>query len=518
MIYIVLIAGIWCFLIGIFVLIGNYFNRKNVSFAFFCFISSMWIFFNFLTFYTKNFSLLNVVYAFGTLMCGAVLSWTYIYFESGNALWKHFLIYFSGLIIAFLAFFTDLIIRDVYAITSMGFVMEEGGLFPFFSIYTGFVSLLATVRIFYFFKEAEGGVKRKRLLVFFGIGLFFGISLIVSVVLPTFGIFAFTNLDSVSSVFFVGFTFVAIYKHNFLGAKLVFAQLLILVIVSNAVIELLDSDSHFDFVLRSMSLLFVVALGAILIISIKREVRRKEELEVVNQKLLELDQAKSEFISMASHQLRTPLTTMKGFIGVMKKGAYGKMPKDFKEPMGTLENATNRLVVLVEDMLDVSRMELGKVNFEFKKGSINELIDELCDSFTLIAEERSVDLKCIPKKRIPWIMMDQDKIREVISNIIDNALKYTEKGSVVVRTECENDFVVISVRDTGVGVDPADMDKLFEKFSRGRQAKEMKKEGVGIGLYMGRKIVQAHRGKIYAQCNTDGLGMTFIIKLPITQN
>jgi signal transduction histidine kinase len=514
MIYIILVVCILSFLVGFFVLVGNPLSAKNLSFALFCVIASIWTLFNFLIYYTYNLYYPHPAYAFGILIISAILSWTYIYYEKDNAMWKHVIIYLFGGSIAYMSLFTNLIIKEVQDITATGIVIEEGRLFSLFLIYLICGGLFATWRMFLFYKREKGVNRHKYLLIFAGMGLYIGVSLFVSGLLPAFGIFTFTNLDSVSSIFFIIFTCIAIYKHNFLGVKLALAQLLILFIVSINVIQLLHSVSLLDYILKFTLLFFIVVLGGVLILAIKREVKRTEEVEAANSQLRELDKKKSEFISMASHQLRTPLTTMKGFIGVIQKGAYGEIPPTFKEPIDVMENANNRLIALVEDMLDVSRMELGKTDFSFKKHNINEIVEELHASFGLIAKEKNIALHIDMDPAMPEIMLDEAKMRETLSNIIDNALKYTKEGSVTMSTKYEGSYAKVLVTDTGIGIMPEEKHMLFEKFSRGQKAKEIKKEGLGLGLYMGRKIVEAHGGTIHALPHEGDKGMTFVVELP----
>lgn len=515
MIYIILVACVLSFLVGFFVLIGNPVNTKNLSFAFFCFVASIWILFNFLIYYTYNLYFPHPAYAFGTLMIGTILSWTYIYFGKHNAWWKHVIIYVYAGSVAYMSLFTHLIIAEVKEITVTGIVIVEGVFFPLFLIYLIFGGLFATIRMFFFYKRARGSARRKNFLIFLGMGLFLSISLIVSGVLPTFGIFTLTNLDSVSSIFFIVFTCIAIYKHNFLSAKLVLAQLLILIIISINVIQLLHSASPLDYFLKFTLLFFIVVLGAALILAIKKEVKRKEEMEAANSQLRKLDQTKSEFISMASHQLRTPLTTMKGFIGVMKNGSYGKLPENFEEPLDIMETANERLILLVEEMLSVSQIESGKMAFDFKEENVNELIDELGDSFRIAAKNRGLILQIKKSVHLPSVRMDYNKMRETLSNIIDNAIKYTNEGNILIQTAREENCVIISIKDSGIGITQDEQKHLFEKFTRGERARELKKSGVGLGLYLGKKIIEAHRGHIYAHANAKGPGATFVVQIPL---
>ena len=309
----------------------------------------------------------------------------------------------------------------------------------------------------------------------------------------------------------------AITKYQFLNIRSIAAQLLTYTIWILIATQYIFVQSMLNFMLVTFTFILSVIFGSMLIYAIRTETIQRKQLEVANAKLRKLDQAKSEFISMASHQLRTPLTTMKGFIGVMKSGVYGVLPKNFEEPLEIMDTANERLILLVEEMLNVSQIESGKMSFDFREMNINELIDELRDSFYLVAKNRGLMLSIKKSAQLPLVRMDYSKMRETLSNIIDNAIKYTQEGEIVIRTRREDGFVIVSVKDAGIGITQSEQKSLFEKFARGERAREMKKSGVGLGLYLGKKIIEAHRGSISAHTNYRGPGATFVVKIPISK-
>lgn len=270
---------------------------------------------------------------------------------------------------------------------------------------------------------------------------------------------------------------------------------------------------------------FVLALifAYFLIREVKKEVQRKEELEVLtkelsaaNAELKRLDSAKSEFISIASHQLRTPLTAIRGFLELLLEGAYGRIEPKVGETLGKLTVANNRLMSLVENLLNISRIEAGRIQYQFAPTRIETIVDELEGMFALAAKEKTLEFKIEkPKEPLPLLSLDAAKIREVLSNLIDNAIKYTEQGSVTVTYEHHGDCVAVVVADTGIGIDPADLPHLFKKFERGSQAARVNVSSTGLGLYVGRKFAEAHGGMITAHSEGKGHGARFVLELPI---
>ncbi|MDA3815579.1 MAG: HAMP domain-containing sensor histidine kinase [Patescibacteria group bacterium] len=241
-----------------------------------------------------------------------------------------------------------------------------------------------------------------------------------------------------------------------------------------------------------------------------------EKLVTAYEKLHQLDRAKTEFISIASHQLRTPLTSIKGFISLLLDGTYGKIKKNTQEVLEKVFISNERLIKLVEDLLNISRIESGKLVFNFSKGDITYLAKDIVESFELAAKNKKLKLEYrAPKKKVPEIFFDKDKIREVISNLIDNSIKYTKKGTVAVTVESDKDAVRVIISDTGMGIAKEELRYIFEKFQRGKDSSTTHTEGVGLGLYVCEKIIKSHEGKIWAE--SDGLekGSRFIIQLNI---
>jgi signal transduction histidine kinase len=280
-----------------------------------------------------------------------------------------------------------------------------------------------------------------------------------------------------------------------------------------------------------------------LIKSVNEEVKRKEELQIMadklasaNDQLRKLDNAKTEFISIASHQLRTPITAIKGFASLLIEGTYGELSDNVKGATEKIYSSSERLVALIEDLLNVSRIESGRMQFAFERADVQKLIKELYDNFILIAKTKEFFLEMkLPENPLPEIVMDYTKIRELVSNFVDNALKYTEKGGVVITAEMkengvvidENGFVIpdkisefgkmirITVKDTGIGIPKEEIPYLFKKFSRGKDVSRLHVGGTGLGLYVGKAIAEAHHGQVWVESEGDGKGSSFIIEIPV---
>ncbi len=241
-----------------------------------------------------------------------------------------------------------------------------------------------------------------------------------------------------------------------------------------------------------------------------------KELRGANVRLQQLDRAKSEFISLASHQLRTPLTIIKGYISMMLEGTWGEVVGKKKEQLEKVYSSNERLIRLVEDLLTVSRIESGRLEFDWQTVSLEKMIDSVIKEFSQAAAEKKLYLRFIkPKEDVPKIKIDSLKIRQVVQNLVDNALHYTRKGGATIRLKAGKNKVVFSIQDTGVGIPPKEQVVLFEKFSRGKDIGRIHTEGVGLGLYLGAKMIGAHQGKIWVESEGKNKGSTFYFELPI---
>jgi signal transduction histidine kinase len=322
---------------------------------------------------------------------------------------------------------------------------------------------------------------------------------------------------------FLAFLTFLIVKYQAFNLKLLGAQALVLGLISLIGSQLFFIREMTSYILVAITFVLAALFGIILIRSVKEEVRRKEELQELTQELAEanqelkrLDAAKSEFISIASHQLRTPLTAIRGYISLVLEGSYGKVTPTLQDVLNKVYVVNNRMGQLVEDLLSISRIESGRVQYNLVATQLEPMVADLVDMFSIMAKSKGLALKMkLPKKSLPKLMIDATKMREVISNLIDNALKYTKEGGVTVTVDGDDRYVAVRVQDTGIGVDPQDSKRLFEKFTRSSETMKLDVSGTGLGLYVGKNFVEAHGGLLSVESEGPGKGSTFIIKLPV---
>ena len=242
------------------------------------------------------------------------------------------------------------------------------------------------------------------------------------------------------------------------------------------------------------------------------------QLTNANAELKKLDKAKSEFISLASHQLRAPLTVIKGYVSLVSEGSFGTVTLKTQEALAKVFFSTQQLVKLVNDLLDLSRMEAGKIHYDIKPTVLAQLIERTVQEFQQNAVQKNITLafENHAPQALP-LSIDPDKISQVITNLVDNALKYSPaQGSVAVSLEqIGNQALQMRVRDSGMGIKAEDIARLFTKFVRTEEARKMDPNGSGIGLYFAKNVVEDHHGKLWVESDGVGKGSTFIVELPI---
>jgi signal transduction histidine kinase len=252
-------------------------------------------------------------------------------------------------------------------------------------------------------------------------------------------------------------------------------------------------------------------------LKLEKEVEQAtKELRVANTKLKRLDQAKSEFISIASHQLRTPLTVIKGYVSMVLEGSFGNLDAGKKEVLNKVYESNERLIQLVENLLNISRIESGRLQFSFESRQIDILAHDIVSELDPAAAKKGLYLKYeAPAKPLPPVMIDEEKMRHVIVNLIDNAIKYTKKGGITVSLILKGDNIHFCSADTGVGIRPDDLPNLFKKFSRGKDMSLINPGGSGLGLYVAKNMIEAHHGKIWAESEGEGKGSRFCFDIPV---
>jgi signal transduction histidine kinase len=240
-----------------------------------------------------------------------------------------------------------------------------------------------------------------------------------------------------------------------------------------------------------------------------------KELATANAKLRELDELKSQFLSFASHQLRAPLTAIEGYTSMLLEGDFGEMTEKVKSSIQTIDGSSKSLVKIVNEFLDVSRIEQGRMKYEFTDFDVEKLAEEVVTELRPNVESKGLSFKFESEPDQSYLINgDSGKIKQVIGNLLDNSIKYTPSGGIEVHVGKKEDKILISISDTGIGIKNEDIPKLFSMFTRAKEASRTNVSGTGLGLYVAKQMIEANRGKVWVESAGAGKGSTFFIELP----
>lgn len=242
-----------------------------------------------------------------------------------------------------------------------------------------------------------------------------------------------------------------------------------------------------------------------------------KELRTSNAQLQRLDKAKDEFVSMASHQLRTPLTSVKGYISMVIEGDVGKVSDSQKHLLEEAFTSSERMVHLINDFLNVSRLQTGKFLVEKRPVDLAKVVGQELESLATNAKSRNLSFTYRAPKNLPMLNLDEGKMRQVIMNFSDNALYYShENTKIAVKLALQKNDIVFTVKDTGIGVPRAEQSQLFTKFYRASNARKQRPDGTGVGLFLAKKVIDAHGGHVVFE-SSEGKGSTFGFSLPLDE-
>ncbi|GIW66960.1 MAG: hypothetical protein KatS3mg095_0858 [Candidatus Parcubacteria bacterium] len=325
------------------------------------------------------------------------------------------------------------------------------------------------------------------------------------------------NFIPFSGVFMLPFIIslsLGIYRYELFNIRLASAAIFVIVLLLINLFELGQSQNFIEIITRLMILSLSFLLSIFLIRAIYQEIEQREKLAELNQRLEQLNRIKSEFLSFASHQVKAPMAVIKGYAELIAENIEG-VPEQAKDFAKKIKDAVDKLLVLIEQFIDYRRIEEGRMEFNFEEVEVISFIKEIVNNFTLLAKEKNLDLSFESKLDQMILKVDKIKFVQIIQNLIDNAIKYTPQGWVKISVYKENNELVICISDSGIGLSKELQGKLFGEFVRDPSIKK-EIRGTGLGLYIVKYLVEAHKGKIWAESEGEGKGSKFYVRLPIT--
>ncbi|MCA9361928.1 HAMP domain-containing histidine kinase, partial [Candidatus Kaiserbacteria bacterium] len=383
------------------------------------------------------------------------------------------------------------------------------------------------------FRKADVQFRKQILLMGFGVEFFlfsfFSVIYLVSffinsgvlteadTTLEFYGLFGMTVFMVMMSVLIVRF------KTFNVGANASIALVIGLLILTASQFTYVESRTGST--ITAITLVLTGLIGIMLMRSVRKEIAQRKEIETLatdlakaNVRLKALDKQKSEFVSIASHQLRSPLTAIRGYASLLLDGSYGKFPKKASEPLERIEQSSRLMAIAIEDYLNVSRIELGNMKYDLSDFNLRDETEHVCDDLRQDALKRGLILLFRTDLKSRGVVhADLGKTVQIIQNLIHNSIKYTEKGTVkvLVRDDIVRKRIYIDIIDTGIGMSSETQQTIFQKFERAKNANSVNIHGTGLGLFVALKMAQAMQGNITATSEGEGKGSCFTIEFPL---
>jgi len=432
----------------------------------------------------------------------------------------------SYILISLITVIPGLVIKDFIQIQTSGKVVVLGPLYALYSLHIISFFIFSFVKLFKkYIGERDNVIKIQTRYVLAGIFITSVVGVTTNLILPALGNFNliwFGPIATIATVIMTGF---AVIKYNLWDFKLILTQILILLIAVMSLMDLVTVTTFNDFLINLISFVIIVIISFLLINRIIREADDKEkikelanDLKKVNKRLKKLDKQKSEFVSIASHQLRTPIASLKGYSSMILEGTYGPVSKQVGEVVGRLFQSSQSLAMIIDDFLNLSRIERGKIEYTFSTKDVKPVLKQVINEITPRVEQKGLAISFSVTKAKKFIAnIDAEKIHQVFSNIIDNSIKYTPTGSIKVELSKIENNILIKITDTGIGIPKGSEEDLFKKFKRLGNANGESVKGTGLGLYLAKEIINAHMGKIWAESKGKGKGSTFFIEIPSSE-
>lgn len=389
----------------------------------------------------------------------------------------------------------------------------------FFLIYFFYFPIFFIYNLIKFYKKSTGTIRKQVKFVLFG----FLVLIICGPLafLPAYGIPIYPVVFF-SGIAFVGIISYAIIRYNALDVRMISTEVITSLVNIVAIGQIFFSHSTVETILRVIAGALTFTLSYILILSVQKEVTRREQmtsladtLAKANIQLKELDNQKTDFLSIAAHQLRTPLSIAKGYLELLEEDAYGKVTGETKQVLKNMDESNSRLVDLVDSFLDITRLEQGRTKYDFIEKDLNLTIDSVVKELFDRADQKGLSISWHPDPDLPKPYFDEEKIRHVVFNFIDNAIKYSDFGTIKVEAYADKNGVGLKVKDNGIGFDKVDEASFFQKFYRGNNVKGINVNGTGLGLFVCSKFIEAHHGKVWAHSEGPGKGGEFGFWIPV---
>jgi signal transduction histidine kinase len=525
-------------LVGLFVFFNGPKKLANKLLFLISICFSLWVLYSLISWTNINGSFIAFIWPFfaatKTLLSILCVYFIYVFLNRGQDVSTKVKLVFIVLLAPVFIFAPTNLSLTGFDIVNCDAFLYEGLAFKYY--YTA-ISYIAMIWILFLLVRAYRFADKmfKRQIVWMGVGMELFLFLFVTFIfivtyLTNVGVLADSSLEMYGlfgqTIFMVVIAFMIVRFQTF-NIGLVAANALIIGLLVLVGSQITFAESRTSLILTIITLFLTAVVGIILARSVSKEVKQRKRIEelvkdlaAANVRLKKLDKLKSEFVSIASHQLRSPLTSIRGYASMLLEGSFGNLPKKIAEPISRIEESAHNMALAVEDYLNVSRIESGNMKYSMTDFSLRDEVEKLTDDLRPTAIKQGLVLLFRNKLNSKGVVnADLGKTIQIAHNLINNAIKYTPKGSITVllRDDLHKKKIYLDVIDTGIGMNQETIARVFEKFERADNANSVNVSGTGLGLYVALKMANAMAGNITAESKGDGEGSVFTLELPLVE-
>ena len=504
--------------IGLLVLIKNRSLLSKILFVI-TVLFSIWVLTDLIVWLSTNSTLIMMAWSLFWVTTGMIATFSFYFFyvflhKKDLSLLKKSILFTPLLPIIFL---TPTILNLINFDLINCEAKENIFLFPYYFTLGGLAILGILILLILSWRKIEKTFRREAVLMTVGIESFLIAFYSLSAISSYFNNYNIEFYGLFGMVIFMAFLAYMIVKFKEFNVKMLATQALVWALIILIGSQFLFIQNNTNKILTAVTLVISGWLGLTIIRSVKKEIEAKEALAVANIRLKELDQLKSEFVSLATHQIRAPLSAIKGYLSEVFEGDFGPISKELEKPLQIVFQSTENLVHIVGDFLNISRIEQGKMKYELTPLDLKQVVEDTVKGLKPNLERSKLQLEMNIPNGTYGVYADAGKIREVVGNLIDNSMKYTPHGSIKISltTNTEKQKVLFAISDTGIGIPAEVLPKLFQKFTRAKGANEVNIIGTGLGLYVAKLMIEGQGGRIWAESPGAGKGSTFYVELPV---
>lgn len=537
-IIILIISALINIFLGILIYSKSKKGLSNILFSFITFFVGLWsiglLFFIHAQSLSQAFVWVKFYYIAASFIASVFLHFCLVFLNKKKL--NHFLVsllYFFPILLIFVFLFDNFLIKDIRIIHEEKDVTLN---LPYYSIYGAWYVIMMGMSFVVLFKKYFRSIEIEKIQIKYIlsgtltsalVGMYFNL------ILPWFGNYKLIWLGPVATLILVIVMAYAITRYHVLNIKVIATEILTTLMAIILLVKIPISKTTNELVFNLLFFHIFLIIGILLIRTVWLEIHRVEEIEKLNkEKLAAYDQIKkqadelkeantdlhkllemkTEFMRTASHQLRTPTSSIKGMLSMLVEGDV--LPEKRDEFIKMIYESSEKLSNIIRDILSATSIEAGKFNLSLAPTNISEIVQEVAKEHKTMAEQKKITLNVHVPSNLPLITADPYWLKQIMGNLIDNAIFYTPRGEVDIEVKNNSDNISIGIQDTGVGITPEDKERLFKKFTRGKNAQQVHPDGSGLGLYIVKNILNFHRGSINIESEGQGKGTAVKIVLP----